>query len=331
MSETNEKILSKLREIEEEYDETISLLEANEIVCDNKLFLFYSKQKKQLEPFALGYKNYKKVLDEIEENKELLKIETDEKIKIQLKNDIENLNLQAVKKLDDLKIVLASSKNLSKQKIIIEISSKQKNEKLSDLRFMFENFAKVSKIDFKLENLGENRFNIFLNGNGVYDKLKIFSGNTKFIIRGNEISATIVVLNDESEEFEINSEDIEIQTLKSGGAGGQHINKTESAVRAIHIPTGIVSECEDERSQTANKERAIANLKKKISEKMQQDYEKNIENQRKSLKNAVFSDTANMILDYDKNIFMYCPTKAIYKLSEILNGEISLLISEQQI
>lgn len=328
MSERESKFIERLSKIEEEYDEVCALLEANEIVTDNKLYLFYSKTKKQIEYFADGFKNYKKLICEINDSEELIAIETDEDLKKQLRQEIESLRERSEKKLNELKVALSNNNALTDQIAVIEISSKNECEKLQDVILSIKAFAEKNNISFETEILSSERINIKLSGMGAYDKLKNLSGNIRIINKGNAFIICLVVLSVNNDNIEFNESDILVQTLKSGGAGGQHINKTESAVRVKHIPTGITAECEDERSQTANKIKAIENLKNKITQKNLQNQAKNIELQRKNLKNAVFSDTANLIFDYDKNFVTACKTKNTYNLKEILYGEISLLLSE---
>ena len=141
----------------------------------------------------------------------------------------------------------------------------------------------------------------------------------------------VVVLLDSEKEIELREEDIAIEISKSSGAGGQHINKTESAVKLIHLPTGITAECQDERSQGKNKEKAMTALKEKILQKSKENRENNIKNQRNSLKTAIFADTPVLIFDFDRNRVVDNRTKKNYNLKEILAGNINNISSDLRV
>ena len=123
-------------------------------------------------------------------------------------------------------------------------------------------------------------------------------------------------------------EDVEIETLKSGGAGGQHINKTESAIRLVHKPTGLSVVCQDERSQLMNKKRAFENLERKIKLKIDQESKNDIIFQRKNIKNALFSSTSALTFNFDKNNVFCNKTKKYYDLKEILKGNLQIIWSD---
>jgi len=128
-------------------------------------------------------------------------------------------------------------------------------------------------------------------------------------------------------DIDFDENDVQIELSKSGGAGGQHINKTESAVKLIHMPTGITAICQDERSQLKNKEKAFIALKEKVLKNFNKDNEKDIQIQRKQMFNAVFSGVSTFVLDFDKNRFIVCDTKNEYKLADV-DDALQLIIND---
>lgn len=322
---TNTALLQK---IEDDYDELISLLNSGEVVSDNKLYLYYLRQKKELEDIALLYKSYKQKLREVEENKTLIETEPDAELKKLLTTECSALLSSADADLTALKKMLLDKKSLEIQTALVEFTSDYGDEKAQTFFEILKNYAqkynhKILSLSFD-GGLGQ----IELEGYGIFDKLKIFSGQMQFVFRGKTTSASVAILRGGGERIEFDEGDVEVQTLKSGGAGGQHINKTESAVRVIHRPTGITAECQDERSQFSNKARALELLREKIEKKNQKNIEKNINFQRKQLKNALFSDVPSTIFNFDENQFIIPSKKFKIKLSQILNGDLDLIFSE---
>lgn len=327
MYKSDEIFEERLNDIEAQYDEIVSLLESNEIITDNKLFNYYLKQKNEIEEISLLIKKRKQAIQSLLTNQELLSIETDGEQKRKIIEDSTTQEKIILECDEKLKVILFEMQISENQKVLVEVSSKTATDRISVLKNILNNYAQNSGLKFESASFNEKKMSAKFSGVGAYEKLKTLSGQIKFVNRGVEEMLTLVVLKSEIEIPEIKEEDIKVQTLKSGGAGGQHINKTESAVRLIHIPTGITVECEDERSQTANRAKAFERLKLKIAKVYEENNKNDTKKQRDSQKNAIFSDTAKIIFDYDKNIVKTISGKT-YKLKDILNGELDLLISE---
>ncbi len=329
MDSVNQKYYDLFVELEAEYDECLELLSSVEIMTDNKLFVHYQKKQKQLADVVLKFKEYKKLCEECELSKELADVESSETEKAELSKTYEELLKKAEDAFEELKQVYFEKGNKENQKSKIEISLKTGDSAfVTELKTLFENFADQNSFEVEVVSETETQISMFVSGENSFEKLKAFQGAIKKIQNTNETNVLVVVLLDGAKEIEIKEEDIVIEISKSSGAGGQHINKTESAVKLIHLPTGITAECQDERSQGKNKEKAMVALKEKILQKSKENNEKYIKNQRNSLKNAIFSDTPVLIFDYDRNKVSDNRTKKTYSLKEILGGNINLIASD---
>ena len=255
---------------------------------------------------------------------EMLKIDSNNELRIEL----DEVKFKQEKLFDEMKTIYADSKERSLEEVGVEISSRDDLDFVGELKEMFVSFAKESCFESEIiESVGSVVLRI--SGDGAYTGLSLFSGKIKKIERGIETNALVVVLKMENTKIEIKEEDLEIQTSRSGGAGGQHINKTESAVKIIHLPTGISAECQDERSQGKNKEKAMRALIEKITQKQSEKQQKNIKNQRNELKSKIFSSTPEIIFDFDTNKVTVNKTKQEYKLREILSGNLQVMINNQ--
>ncbi len=332
MDSVNQKYYDKFEKLEAEYDEYFELLSSVEIMSDNKLFEYYRKKKAGLENLICEFKKYKQLLEEISLSKELAEAENDDAQKQEYINASIGLESQADCVFENVKQIYFEGGTKEVQKTKVEISLKiGDNQFVKELETLILNFAENN--GFKLEVLAESETQVSLvvTGENSFENLKALSGTIRKIQNTNEASALVVVLLDGEKEIEIKEEDIAIEISKSSGAGGQHINKTESAVKLIHLPTGITAECQDERSQGKNKEKAMAALKEKIMQKSKENREKNINNQRNSLKTAIFADTPVLILDYDRNRVVDNRTKKNYPLKEILAGNINNISSDLRV
>ena len=318
--------------IEAEFDEYSELLSAVEIMTDNKLYLYYQNKQNQIKNIATMFKKYKNIMQEKKLAEELLIIENREVEKNSIKENILGLEKEAYELFEQLKLSYLENGKIEKQNVKIEITSKTNDEEfLQDFISVIKNF--VNQNDYKIKDEQEKKLNYSCHivGDNVFEKLKFFNGTIKKVQKNIESVLTIVVLLEKIDEIEFNENDVVIETSKSSGAGGQHINKTESAVRLIHLPTGITCECQDERSQLKNKERALEMLKLKIQQKTKENQEKYIKNQRNLLKNAIFSDTAVFVFDYDKNKVICSQNKKAYPINEILSGNLKQIASDLKI
>ena len=332
MDNVNQKYYDKFCELEAEYDEYYDLLCSVEIMSDNKLFEYYRRAKAKLEKVILAFKEYKNKNDEFLLSKELADTETDEKQRQVYLSSSANLEKETNELFERVKKIYFDESSKEVQKTKIEISQKQGNGGLVlELKDLVLNYASLNKFETEVISETDSQISIFVVGENSFEVLKSIGGTIRKIENTNESTALVVVLLDSGKEIELREEDIAIEISKSSGAGGQHINKTESAVKLIHLPTGITAECQDERSQGKNKEKAMAALKEKILQKSKENREKNIKNQRNSLKTAIFADTPVLIFDFDRNKVVDNRTKKNYVLKEILSGNLNIISSDLRV
>ena len=332
MDNVNQKYYDKFCELEAEYDEYYELLCSVEIMSDNKLFEYYRRAKAKLEKVVSAFKEYKNKNEEFLLSKELADTETDEKQRQAYLSSSSNLEKETNELFERVKKIYFDESSKEVQKTKIEISQKQGNGGLVlELKDLVLNYASLNKFEIEVISETDSQISLFVVGENSFEVLKSIGGTIRKIENTNESTALVVVLLDSGKEIELREEDIAIEISKSSGAGGQHINKTESAVKLIHLPTGITAECQDERSQGKNKEKAMAALKEKILQKSKENREKNIKKQRNSLKTAIFADTPVLIFDFDRNKVVDNRTKKNYGLKEILSGNLNIISSDLRV
>lgn len=323
MEELDVSQISLLKDYEKRFDELISLTQSVEVVSDNKLLRFYQSELSTLQDAVLLFKKLKATESDIEEFSALSgKFDESE-----IRPEIERLTCSRSETILQIKAALSAMKPAKFQKTIVEVQTRGGDAKfLGEFRQMLIDCFEKSKYEFSVTFEDEKSVNFEVSGNCSTENLSKFCGDVKFVSRGEESNILCVVLDKPVSDFKFDLCDVKFQISKSSGAGGQHINKTESNVKAIHTPTGLSANCQNNRSQTQNKEMAVSLLKGKVEKFYAKNSENYIKNQRKQLKNAIFSNTSNLIFDFDRNEVQLNSTKSTQKLADVKTNSLKILL-----
>ena len=337
-------MFEKVQVFESRYEELSQKLCDPSVVSSPELYAEVMKEYKSVEPLALKYREYRKISSDIEEIKEILnENDTDTEMFEEEKQALEE-KLESVS--EEMKILLLPKDPNDDRNVIIEIRGGAGGEEAAlfaaVLFRMYSMYAVKKGYKTELINANETELggykeiSFMLTGEGAYSRLKYESGvhrvqrvpETETQGRIHTSTVTVAVLPEADDvEVTINPSDLRIDTFRSSGAGGQHINKTESAIRITHIPTGLVVECQDERSQYKNKDKAMKVLKSRLLESEREKQQSEVAEKRHSQVGT--GDRSERIRTYNYpqgRVTDHRIGLTLYKIDDILNGNIDEII-----
>ncbi|WP_086929925.1 peptide chain release factor 1 [Agarilytica rhodophyticola] len=341
-----ESIVEKLSQLVERYEEVGALLSDPSVISDQNKFRDFSKEYAELEPVVKSFERYSGVMNDIEEAKSLLK-DGDADMREMAQQEIKaNEALVEPMELELQKLLLPKDPNDSKN-VFLEIRAGTGGDEAAifsgDLFRMYSKYAedKRWKVEVISESLGEHggykEIITRIVGDGVYSQLKFESGahrvqrvpETESQGRIHTSACTVAVMPeaDELEDIEINKADIRVDTFRASGAGGQHVNKTDSAIRITHIPSGVVVECQDERSQHKNRAKAMSLLSAKLQSSQRDAAAQNQSEERKSLVGS--GDRSERIRTYNYpqgRVTDHRINLTLYKLDEVMEGNLGEVV-----
>lgn len=336
-------MFEKLEAVEKRYEELTKIISDPEVIANQTEWQKAMKEHASMEEIVLKFREYKKIKQSMEEAEELMQ---DPDMKELAEEEYYASKEKLPKLEEELKVLLIPKDPDDDKNIICEIRAGAGGEEAAlfagTLFRMYTMYAE--KKHWKLEILNENEtglggykeISFMITGKGVYSRLKFESGvhrvqrvpDTESSGRIHTSTATVAVLPVvEDVEIEINPADIKMEVFRSSGAGGQHINKTSSAVRLIHEPTGIVVECQTERSQFQNRDNAMKMLRTKLYEIEKQKQDSEVANARKSQVGS--GDRSEKIRTYNYpqgRITDHRIGMSIYQMENFLNGDIDEMI-----
>ena len=339
-------ILEKLDNLQERYEEVGALLSEGDIISDQNRFRELSKEYAELEPVVKCYASYRHVLDDVAEAKELIK-DSDPDMRAMGQEELKTSEAkQEPIELELQKLLLPRDPNDEKN-VFLEVRAGTGGDEAAifsgDLFRMYSKYAE--RRGWRLEIISQNQgdhggYKEIISrivGQGVYSQLKFESGahrvqrvpETESQGRVHTSACTVAIMPeaDEQAEIDINKGDLRIDTYRASGAGGQHVNKTDSAIRITHLPTGVVVECQDERSQHKNRARAMSLLASRLQNAQDEASAKEQADERKSLVGS--GDRSERIRTYNfpqGRVTDHRINLTLYKLNEVIEGDLDEVI-----
>ncbi|GBG94002.1 peptide chain release factor 1 [Ligilactobacillus salitolerans] len=341
-----DKIFERLQVLEDRYGELAELLSDPDVIADTQRFTKLSKEMGDLRETVEKFRQLKEVQGTIEDDDEMLRSGLDDEMAAMVKEELADAKKQRADLEEEIKILLLPKDPNDDKNIIMEIRGAAGGDEASlfaaDLFTMYSKYAEkqgwtIEVLDKNVTEVGGfKEIALLINGKSVFSKLKYESGahrvqrvpSTESAGRVHTSTATVVVMPEEEDvEINLDPKDIRVDVYRSSGAGGQHINKTSSAVRMTHLPTGIVVAMQDQRSQQQNREKAMKILQARVydyyASKEQNEYDENrksaVGTGDRSERIRTYNYPQNRVTDHRIGL-------SLNKLDRIMNGELEQVI-----
>lgn len=341
-----ESILNKLEKLSDRYEELAALLSDAEVISDQNKFRDYSMEYSELEPVVQSFSAYQQAKEDLEEA-EMMMADSDPDMREMAKEEYPSVKSRIEELEADLQILLLPKDPNDSRNVFLEIRAGTGGDEAAifagDLFRMYSRYAETQgwRVEIVSANEGEHggykEVISRIVGTNVYSQLKFESGahrvqrvpetESQGRIHTSACTVAIMAEMDESAEIEINKADLRVDTFRASGAGGQHVNKTDSAIRLTHIPTGVVVECQEERSQHKNRAKAMSLLASRLQAAEQERQAAEMANTRKSLVGS--GDRSERIRTYNYpqgRVTDHRINLTLYKLQEVVAGELQHII-----
>ena len=347
-------MVEKLIDVEKRYEELERSLSSPDVVSDMDQFRKLSKAHSSLTPIVDNFRELRTVERELAEAQEILWNEEDQELKQMASEEVDGLTSRKDELNEKLKLLLLPKDPLDEKNVILEIRAGTGGEEAalfgSDLLRMYSRYAERKNWTLEMMSMSETGLGgfkeaiVMISGDQVYSRLKFESGahrvqripETEAQGRIHTSAATVVVMPEAEEvDVEVNPNDLRVDVFRAGGHGGQGVNMTDSAVRITHIPSGLVVQCQDERSQLKNKEKAMKVLRSRLLEKTIEEQHSKMAQQKKSLVGS--GDRSERIRTYNfpqNRMTDHRIGLTLHKLDMIIDGDLdetidALILSDQ--
>lgn len=339
-------MLEKLDFIEEKYNDLTNKISDPEVIADQSEWQKLMKEHAGLEEIVNKYKEYKDVLKNIDDDKEMLEDKIENELKELVEEELKELEKKKTEYEQELKVLLLPKDPNDDKNVFLEIRAGTGGEEAAlfaaELLRMYTRYAERHnwEVDMMSCNAtdigGYKEVVVMIVGKGAYSRLKFESGvhrvqrvpETESSGRIHTSAATVAIMPEvEDVEVDINPNDLRVDVFRAGGHGGQCVNTTDSAVRITHIPTGLVVQCQDEKSQLKNKEKAMKVLKARLYDKLEQEHDASIAKSRKSQVGS--GDRSERVRTYNfpqGRVTDHRIGLTLYQLDSFLDGEIDEVI-----
>ncbi len=341
-----DSILHKLANLKDRYEELEALLSDGEVIGNQDRFRTLSKEFAEIEPVVKAFTAYQAVQDQLQQAREMQK-DSDSDIRAMADDEVRSIEAGLEAEELALQKLLLPRDEKDSCDIFLEVRAGTGGDEAAifsgDLFRMYSRYAETQgwRVEILSERPGEHggykEIITRIEGRNVYGHLKFESGahrvqrvpdtQTQGRIHTSACTVAVMPAMDELAEIEINKADLRVDTYRSSGAGGQHVNKTDSAIRLTHIPTGIVVECQDERSQHKNRSRAMSLLHAKLNDQAQQAAAQEVSDTRRKLVGT--GDRSERIRTYNYpqgRVTDHRINLTVYKLSEVMEGALDSVI-----